>query len=207
MENRLTHLEVVNRGEVTMRKIKRLFTILVLLAATSLIGCAQNSVKSDAINRLDLSKLLLSVDNMPEHSSWTTEGTYHTVIDKDRTSDLAAIAFYTNIYPDLYSSKVEAFRYNSVEDAKTDYDYATQEFGQGSPPSEWKFQSLLADQNQVSCDNYSNVAFPVCFWVARYDRIIIDFRVWLIPGHMSLSDMESLVSQIDDKAAKYIVNK
>jgi hypothetical protein len=158
--------------------------------------------KSTETYQMLLNDLLITTADLPAYS-WGVVGPSSTVIDRERSSDLAAITFFSDLYPEHFGSGQEVYRYDSDSDAKQDYEYAVREFGNGYVPSDWKYQSSVASQSQISCTNYPNVSFPVCYWVARYGRVVIDFTAWLIPGRMTLNDMQNIIEKIDVKASKY----
>ncbi len=44
----------------------------------------------------------------------------------------------------------------------------------------------------------------VCEWAGRYEEYIVVFWCRMVPGEMSLADMERVVRAIDERMAQYL---
>lgn len=165
------------------------------MIALSIGGCNRVNTADDKIN---LTELLIGVSDMPPHWSLGGQGQPP---EPERSSDSTGIGFYSDLYPEALGFSQEIYRHSSSADAKKDYQYALRLYGGGTIPPQWKFKSEGADESYFACEYYPNISFPVCQWLARYDRVVIQFGGWLIPGRMTLSDVENLVRRIDTKAS------
>jgi hypothetical protein len=70
----------------------------------------------------------------------------------------------------------------------------------GSTPSSWNYRSPLADESVFVCRGGGEL-YPKCEWSARYEEYIVTVYSWLIPGYMSLPDLERVVKEIDSRMA------
>lgn len=71
--------------------------------------------------------------------------------------------------------------------------------------SSWTYQSKEAEQSLFWCANASDGSgFKVCEWGSQYEEYIITFKMRLVPGEVSLADMESLVEAIDNRISEYL---
>ena len=71
-------------------------------------------------------------------------------------------------------------------------------------PDGWTYISGLADEQKISCYTYSNMEYPVCRWVARYEEIVIEVIAWLNPNRINIEDFQDLVIKIDEKVISYL---
>jgi hypothetical protein len=72
----------------------------------------------------------------------------------------------------------------------------------GNAPSNWNYQSSIADESVFACYDYEGrEPYPKCEWSARYEEYIVTVYSWLIPGHMSLPDLEKVIKEIDSRMA------
>jgi hypothetical protein len=175
-------------------------SMIALFLVLALAGCTGNR---DSIARIDLATLLIGPKEMPP--GWSTEGPKNIALEPDRSSDSAGIAFYSDLYPEALGSGQDIYRFKSIRDARRDFAYATTLYATKDIPQAWHFRSTFADASNFSCRTYSNVSFPVCTWIARYDRIVIQFSAWLVPERMTLQDLENLVRQIDLQTGQVIM--
>ena len=183
------------------KKYQLRLLLLLSFFILSLVGCSKP--KTCEMISLDLETLLISSEDMPKSSSWSTSGPSNVVLDYERTSDTIYIAFISDLY-DYLGSHQEIFRYQTSKGAKHDFDYASGYFGSGYFPDGWTFTSDIADESHIACEDGVSVDFARCYWIARYDCIVINLNSWLIPDRMTLEDMENLVREIDEKASELI---
>jgi hypothetical protein len=182
---------------------------LILIFGSALTSCTKT--QADSIAKLKLSDLLVTSQDMP--SGWTTKGSFSPASESDymASTDSIEMQYYSDLVPDHAPFIQDIYRSNSglflVHQAKDDYKYLVTEFHSGTTPSNWKFKSQFSADSDFSCYTYSNVSYPVCDWVGRYDRIVIHVIAWLVPNRMTLSDLEGIISKIDTKAGKLILDK
>jgi hypothetical protein len=183
--------------------------VIVIIASICMIvlfGCHSFRETSNDVSQLDLSKLLISEKDLPE-AEWETNGINSTVIDTKRSPDLASITFLAGKEPDRFGMDQEVFRYTSELYAKNDYEYTSNYYRNDDPPSNWTFMSTAADESLISCRDFRNSSYPMCFWIARYGKIVINIRSWLNPEKMSLETMQSIVQKVDSLASEYVIKK
>jgi hypothetical protein len=178
--------------------------LLVLLISSSLVSCSGLFHSSSEVDKMNLNDLLITIHDVPAH--WSTNGSGKG-IDPARSTDSSGIGFYSDIYPDSLGISQNIYRFSSIGVAKDDFSNQLTFYDAGQIPQGWSFKSTAASESRFSCTNYSNVSFPVCNWIARYDRIVIEFGGWLVPARMTLSDMEAIVRTIDSKASKLVLTK
>ena len=168
-----------------------------------LCGYAGNlNSKDTRIDDLSLNDLLITVDALPSGWFFLASGKS---VETYRSHDSAAVAFRTPLYPKSTGCSQDVFRHKTIKIAKRDYQRRADSFGE--TPDEWTYESQLADESDFRCYYYSNTSFPLCWWVARYDRIVVEFNSWLVPGYMTLEDMEKVVREIDENAGRQILGK
>lgn len=187
------------RSNSTLRKITvLLFLFLELVGcniSTDLIG--QNS-KSEQVN---LNNLLVSLDDLPPNWSF---GGIGPGIDSDRGKDSIGISFYSDIFPKSTGCTEDIYRQKSLWLAKLDYQDSLSMFSTVNAPKSWDFHSEIANESNFSCKYYPNSTFPSCYWISRYDQIVIEFGCWLVPNRMTISEMERIVMKIDNMAYELI---
>jgi hypothetical protein len=178
-------------------------SIIILFSISLMVsGCAQTR-DEQIINTIVLNELLIPEDAFPIGWSFAGSGPG---IDPDRSFDSVGETFYSDIYMDSMGCSENIYRQKKAEWAIHDYQYSVVAFGQGLIPEEWTFTSPYADESHFACSYYQDTDFPVCSWMARYDRIVINFDCWLIPDRMNLSLMKEIITNLDNKAAETIIN-
>lgn len=69
----------------------------------------------------------------------------------------------------------------------------------------WTYSSVVTDQFLFWCANASDGSGNLrCEWGATYEEYIITFSMRLIPGGVSLADMEGIVEIIDFQMGSYL---
>ena len=122
--------------------------------------------------------------------------------------DGSEIGFYVSdarILPGRDTAYQGAYRYRSAKAAKGVYEDMVLPGQVGETPAGWSYQSPIADQSYFACYDYEGrEPYPICKWSARYEEYVVVFSSWLIPGYMSLEDMEGVVQAIDARMAEYL---
>jgi hypothetical protein len=188
---------------VKAMKLKHPFPayLVFILSVLLFCGCRQSN-----FTNVELTSLLINDEPLPP--GWLySDGPIGVGLDEDRSTDSVRISFYSDIYPDTFGVIQNIYRFKSVQRAKDDYAdeafyYRTRNYYN---PQEWGFESLTADESRIFCRNDSVISG--CVWIARYDCIVIEFTGWLIPGRMTLVDMENIVYEIDEKVSKPTLNE
>lgn len=96
--------------------------------------------------------------------------------------------------------------YHSVEGAKVHYSEDIQFPGETDIEG-WSFTSSTADEQKFSCYTYSNMNYPICRWLARYQEIFIQVTGGIEPGRATLDEMQKIVKAIDDKVTERMEGK
>lgn len=121
--------------------------------------------------------------------------------------DSSEISFYVNdehLQPGRRGAAHEVYRYRSSEAARGVYKDLVLPRA-GKTPEGWSYQSPIADQSDFTCYDYEGrEPYPFCEWSARYEEYVVIFSSWLIPGYMSLEDIERVVRVIDARMAAYL---
>jgi hypothetical protein len=181
-----------------------LVTMLIVFAPTILSSCVPERLAPE--RSFTTKELLIGLSDMPPgwEVSWGPEKSK----DYISTHDSFAIAFIVNDanLPFGRRGALHAvYRYRSARAAEGIYKDVVLPGQVGKMPGEWTYQSPIADQSHFACYDYEGrEPYPVCEWSARYEEYIVDFFSWLIPGYMSLEDMERVVRAIDARMAHYL---
>ncbi len=179
-------------------------TLFLCILSGALAGCSRFPSSSDNTAKTNLSVLLITFQDLPP--GWTTAGLssparWSNYMDGDSME----IDFYSDIVPDHNPFAEEIYRSSGFLPtlrSQNNFNYLVKELHSGSIPHDWNFKSQFADNSDFSCYTYSNVSYPACDWIARYDRVVIHVLAWLIPDRMTLSDLENIIGKIDAKAGK-----
>ncbi|NMC84074.1 MAG: hypothetical protein GYA58_02190 [Anaerolineaceae bacterium] len=182
-----------------MKTKRMLLTILVLsLIALSFTACEK---VNKTLMSTDLYGLLINTNDLPQ--GWLENYVGHAV-DVERGKDSAGITVYTEEHPNAFGCVEEIYRFQTVNEAKHDYEYAVQTFGYNNEDLELSFTSKKADESHFSCQSWPDIPFPVCYWVARYNILVVSYRVWLEPGYITIDDTEAIVQKIDNRVSKLL---
>lgn len=146
-------------------------------------------------------ELLIGSSEMPP--GWT--GYLERSADYISTRDSATMAFEADTTLSLRVARHSVYRYRSAKAAKGVYEELVLPGQVGKTPADWRYQSPVADQSYFACYDYEGrVPYPICEWSARYEEYVVIFHSWLVPGYMSLEDMERVIKAIDARMAKYL---
>jgi hypothetical protein len=122
-----------------------------------------------------------------------------------RTDDSARVGFEADGYSINRPTQQLVYRYTDSATAKRVYERLVTMIGK--PPSEWMYQSPIADQFQFACYDYEGrEPYPICTWAARYEEYIVEVHSWLITGRMSLHNLENVIRAVDTRMAQYLGN-
>jgi len=181
---------------------KRFLLLLLLINSLfSLEACTQPFLLTNKPTLFPPQNLLITLDDLP--LNWKVKFGPERAEDNSRSSDSAWISFSPISEKEKYLVLQMVFRYQNTRGAKADY--ADQiRFPENTEMEEWSFQSSVADESRFSCFIYSNESTPVCRWVARYERIVVDVIVRLEQKGLSIQEMETLVKKIDQKVGSIL---
>jgi len=93
--------------------------------------------------------------------------------------------------------------YPSVEGAKIQFSEQAK-FPENTDVQGWSYTSKIADEQKFSCFTYSNLDYPICTWLARYQEITIEIIGRLMPGRATIDEMQVIVKIIDNKVANHL---
>lgn len=75
----------------------------------------------------------------------------------------------------------------------------------GDVPSEWTYQSAVADESAFACYDYEGrTPYPICEWSARCEEYIVIASAWLVTDHMSLSDLEKVIRAVEEQMGQQL---
>ena len=201
MENRQNHSALGTRV-IPMKIAITLFraasgTLLVIL-----LSACSPLAKGDQI---DLASLLIGMEDMP--SGWITTYGPDIGIDEDRSLDSARIVFNTDLYPESLGASQNVYRFRSVWAARRDYGNQMEFYEMFHYTlSDWKYKSNVANESYFSCRKDPETPILKCDWIARYDKVVIEFGGWLIPNRMTMADMENVIREIDSLATTLFIH-
>lgn len=148
--------------------------------------------------------LLLTTEDLP--SAWLVAFVPQKVSDNTKPSNSMEIALLKSTDKEITNGRKwdvmeRVYRFYSIEGAKDDYATIITFPGETNI-EDWTFLSSFANEQIFSCYTYSNIEFPVCNWVARYEEIVIEVIAWLDPNRLTLEELQAIVIKIDEKIAK-----
>jgi hypothetical protein len=116
--------------------------------------------------------------------------------------EAAAITFSTaNHERGMATHRVARFR--SVSEARRIYRrYFSTPLGR--TPSNWGYENTMADKASIGCYDYEGRDLPVCEWAGQYEEYVVSFIVWLVPGSVSLENVEDVVRAIDARMIQHL---
>ena len=174
------------------------------VGALFLSACAPQSEPAPS-RTFKTEELLIGLSEMP--TGWKVS--YGPTRTEDYISgrDASGIVFVagTDLQPGRRDAAHRVYHYDNATKAKGVYEDLVLPGEVGKSPSEWTYRSPIVDQSRVVCYDYEGrEPYPVCTWSGRYEEYIVIFRSWLIPGYMSLHDMERVVKAIDARMAQHL---
>lgn len=177
--------------------------IAIVLAVTGGVSSAcvqQKPAPERSFTTLDL---LIELSDMPV--GWRVSDGPGRAEDYISSKDASGIVFIAGTDWQRRVASHRVYRYRSVKAAKGVYEYLVLPDQVGKTPAEWAYQSPVADQSYFACYDYEGrEPYPICEWSARYEEYVVIFHSWLVPGYMSLEDLERVVRAIDARMAEYL---
>jgi len=147
-------------------------------------------------------ELLISLSEMPP--GWTVSDPPKELRDDISTEDASITIFQADTDFPRRGATHRVYQYRNRSSAKAVYEEFVLPTQLGNTPAEWAYQSTVSDQSYFACYDYEGREPLHCQWSARYEEYIVAFSSWLIPGRMSLQDMERVVRAIDARMAQYL---
>jgi len=149
--------------------------------------------------------LLIDLSDMPE--GWkVSENSPSRILDylagRDPATadDASRIVFLADTpYIPWYDAGHDVYRFKTPAVAKHVY----KSFERGETPLDWTCQSPVAEESKFLCDT-KDQELAYCTWFAYYDEYYVEFGAALVPGKMSLEDVEKIVRVIDKKMTRYV---
>ena len=187
--------------------IIRFFKGIIFLGLVLVLnGCILKLLIPAPERSFELKDLVLTSDDLP--AQWSVAFGPQLVSDNTKPNNSLEIAFWKStagILPgeEKWEVKEMLYRFSSIEGAKEDYAVTTTFPGETVIEC-WTFKSDLADEQKFSCYTYSNMEYPVCSWVGRYDEIEVEVIAWLDPNRLSLEEVQELIGKIDERIATNI---
>lgn len=147
-------------------------------------------------------ELLISLSEMPP--GWTVSDRPKKLKDEISIEDASVTIFQADTDFPRRGAMHRAYRYRNRSTAKQVYEEFVIPSQFGTTPPEWTYQSPVADQSYFACYDYEGREPLTCEWSGRYEEYVVVFGSWIIPGRMSLQDMERVVRAIDARMAQYL---
>jgi hypothetical protein len=173
----------------------------IVLLATALLesGCFVKMLIPAPKRSFTANDLLVNKDELPV--GWTTPWGPTTSTDSNKPAGAMDISFFKS--PESWKPDITewATLYPSIERAKYRF-LEDSQFPGETEIDGWSFTSKLADDQKFSCYTYSNLNYPICTWLARYQEITIHVVGRLEPGRATLDEMQAIVKTIDKKVTK-----
>lgn len=179
-----------------------LLTMNLLLAAVLMQACAP--LQAPAPDR-PLKTIDLLIDGSVMPIGWTMTERRELAKDAHHLSvgDSAIVVFAVKELQIPRRTQQYVHRYRNSAAAKGVY----AEFirPDGSTPPSWNYRSTIADESVFACYDYEGrEPYPNCEWSARYEEYIVTVYSWLVPGYMSLPDLEKVIKEIDSRMAQQL---
>ncbi len=183
-------------------QIKRILMIVIIGAGTLL--CASYFLWAEATpaRSFTTKDLLITLEDMPP--DWIVSYGPGRAEDYISGNDASTIRFTADPNFRLGGAAHSVYRYGSRDKARGVYEELVLPGEVGEKPVAWTYTSRIADQFHFACYDYEGRQTPICSWSGRYEEYIVLFHAWLVPGRMSLSDIERIVNVIDQKMTKYL---
>lgn len=175
-----------------------IFFVLVLLVS----GCFLKTLFPAPKRPFTSNELLVNKEELP--LDWTIPSGPQKDTDNSRPPGSMQIDLYKvpkSAKPDI-TERVSI--YSSVEQAKTHFSEQV-DFPENTEIQGWSFVSVKTDEQKFSCYTYSNLDYPICTWLARYQEITIEIIGRLLPGRATLNEMQAIVKVVDDKVTNYLL--
>ncbi len=209
-EDNISNKEANSNEEVKMKiesGIIRFFKGIIFLGLVLVLsGCILKLLIPAPERSFELKDLVITSDDLP--AQWAVVFGSQLVSDNTKPSNSLEIAFWKSTAGKLpgeekWEVKEMLYRFSSIEGAKEDYAVTTSFPGETNIEG-WTFKSDLADEQKFSCYTYSNMDYPVCRWVGRYDEIEVEVIAWIDPNRLSLEEVQDLIVKIDERIATNI---
>jgi len=175
----------------------RLASILLFCAIVS-SSCANSSPE----RTFTTTELLINLTSMP--ANWLVSRAPGKVEDHLSTDDSSMIGFSVEVDGVQHTAAERIYRYGSSAKAQKVYEEMVLPAQIGTTPQEWKYQSSIADQSRFTCYNHEQQGLRVCKWSGRYEEYVLTFHSHLVPGYMTIDDMEKVIKAIDTQMGQYL---
>lgn len=188
-------------------KLRGKFILMVVVFAATALSLFSCVPEQPAPQRpFTTMKLLIDLPDMPPgwKVSWGPERSEDYISSQD-SSVIAFVVSGVSLPFGREGALHSIYRYRSARAAKGVYEELVLPGQVGETPADWTYQSQVADQSYFACYDYEGrEPYPICEWSARYEEYVVIFHSWLVPGYMSLEDMERVIRAIDARMAEYL---
>ena len=175
-----------------------------VLAGMFLPGCT-GQIPPTPVRSFSTMDLLIDLSDMPEgwrvaENSPSRILDYLTGRDPATAAKASRILFLTEVNDPWYSAAHDVYRFKTCATAK----YVYEEQTLGETPADWTYHSSCAEGSKLLCRHLGHAGLIYCEWFAYYDEYYVEFSAALVPGKMTLTDVERIVQVIDSKMARYL---
>lgn len=194
---------------MVFKNIFKYSLLLILCSCSSWIKPTPTQVASP-IYRINLEDLMITIEDLPSTITWESSGIMN-VVDENaelKGKDAVKVLFWPNPV-DFAGLDQLVLRFSSNTLAEEYYNKPVATDVNGYAPPVWKFESSLADQARITCDNNfgTNIDGPLtCFWIARYGQLVVKYQVFLSSNLFTIETMQKTVERIDEKITQALRN-
>jgi len=171
--------------------------VLVVVANLLLVACVLVQPQPAPERPFATETLLISLDDMPE--GWFVTDGPEDSSDEINVDEGFWIVFEATDSEPHRKAIHEVYRYDNAWQARVIYKDLVLPYHHGETPVSWTYQSSLADPYNFTCYTYKGYVHPICKWSGVYEEYIVIFSAGLIPGRMSLEDMERIIQTIETR--------
>ena len=190
---------------MTRYKLASWTLLALVLVGEMFISACSTPIPATPVRPFTTMDLLIDPSDMPE--GWeVSENSPSRILDylagRDPATadDASGILFLADKpYVPWHETVHDVYRFKTLGVAKHVYE----SFDRGETPPGWTYKSPVAKESKFLCHTKKQ-GLTYCTWVAYYDEYYVEFAVALIPGKMSLEDVERIVKIIDEKMAQYL---
>jgi hypothetical protein len=181
-----------------------ILSVLVFLIACCIVSVVIYVISGQPAPARSFMALDLLVDGSTLPPGWIRSSVY-TKPNNEGARDMAGEGFLRS-EPDCQTCLVieDVHRFDWVSASKWTYGEMSSLPGSPRPVPGWTYSSVVADESTVSCYDFQGKDYTRCYWLARYQEIIIEVDASIVPGRMSLADIQAYVKSIDERVASYI---
>jgi hypothetical protein len=170
--------------------------LLVMIELLTSSSCKSEPLSTPTVRGFSTLDLLIGVSDMPEGwQVWTEPHQFNEL----GTVDAATISFISGANVSRNLASFAIYNFGTSEEALRVFNKMFVPRVKGNPPVEWVPPGVSAGQDAMGCYDYEGREPLACEWSAQYEEFVVQFNTWLIPGYMSLNQLEKIIMTIDNR--------